>query len=284
MNVLAGAAPLQSVGTRAIRTVLLGLAATLAMTAYAATATQLFEFSLLASIGIFAAAGISSVAGFAFSALCAPLLAPLDMPPIQMVQTMAVCSIAIQASGVWSLRRELDLTALAPLLAGGLCTLPIGVILLTQLPAGVYAAPVGALVLCYGLWALIRPPIRLHRHPGWLANVLVGATGGMTGGLAAFPGAVVAVWCGMHHWKKERQRAVTQTYILAMQISLLSVIVVLAPQGGLGSYPALAILAYVPPALLGAACGHRLFRGLTDRGFARAVNCLLIAAGLAMVM
>lgn len=284
MTVLAAVAPLHPVGMRAIRAVLIGLAATLAMTAYAATAARLFEFSTLASIGIFAAAGISSVAGFAFSALCAPLLAPLDLPPIQMVQTMAVCSIAIQASGVWSLRRELDLTALAPLLAGGLCTLPLGVILLTQLPSGGYAAPVGALILCYGLWALIRPPIRIRRQPGWLAHMLVGATGGMTGGLAAFPGAAVAVWCGMHHWPKERQRAVTQTYILAMQISLLSVIGVLARQSDPGSYFDLAILAYVPPALMGAACGHRFFRGLTDRGFARAVNCLLIAAGLAMVM
>lgn len=284
MTVLAGATLALGPRRPAYRALLLGLAVLLVVTTYAAAAAQLFGISLFGAIGIFAAATISSIAGFAFSALCAPVLAQLDMDPIRMVQTMALCSIAIQGWGVWGLRRELDPVALAPLLAGGLCALPAGVTLLTYLPTGGHSAPIGALILSYGLWALFRPTIQLRKQPGWLVDVLVGATGGITGGITAFPGAVVAVWCGMRGWSKERQRAVTQTYILAMQAALLGVIAAIAPKTGLTSVPDLAILAYIPPALMGAACGLRLFHGLTDRQFGRAVNILLIAAGLGMLV
>ena len=65
---------------------------------------------------------------------------------------------------------------------------------------------------------------------------------------------------------------------------LLGVIAAMAPGSALGALPDLAQLAYVPAALIGAACGLRLFRGLTDRQFRRAVNILLIAAGVGMVV
>ena len=268
----------------AIRATLIALVAALAVTSYAALAARALDVSALGAMSVFAAATLSSIGGFAFSALCAPLLAQLDMAPVRMVQTMALCSIAIQGWSVWMARRDIDLAALAPLLAGGLCALPAGVTVLTQLPTGGYAAPVGVLVAGYGAWALLRPPLRRSPRPGWWATLLIGATGGFTGGLAAFPGAVVAAWCGLRDWPKERQRAVTQAYILVMQIALLGVIAAMAPGGALGSLPDLAQLAYVPAALIGAACGLRLFRGLTDRQFGQAVNILLIVAGVGMLV
>ena len=271
-------------GRRAVRAALIALAAALAVATYAALAARALDVSALGAVSVFAAATLSSIGGFAFSALCAPLLAQLDMAPVRMVQTMALCSIAIQGWSVWMARRDIDLATLAPLLAGGLCALPAGVTVLTQLPTGGYAAPVGVLVACYGAWALLRPPIARSPRPGWWATLLIGATGGMTGGLAAFPGAVVAAWCGVRDWPKERQRAVTQAYILVMQIALLGVIAAMAPGGALGSLPDLGQLAYVPAALIGAACGLRLFRGLTDLQFRQAVNILLIAAGVGMLV
>lgn len=283
MTALPGNGLRQTPRQRAYAAAVLACAATLVAMTFAVAVALGFVVSLPGAIGIFVAATISSVAGFAFSALCAPLLALLEMDPLRMVQTMAVCSIAIQGWGVWVLRRELDIAALAPLLAGGICALPVGVTILRLLPSG-DVSPVGALIMSYGLWAIYRPPIRLRRRPGRLTNVVVGATGGITGGIAAFPGAVVAVWCGVLDWPKERQRAVTQAYILIMQISLLGVIAAMVPRAGQNLVMDLALIAYVPPALLGAACGLRLFRGLTDRQFGRAVNVLLVFAGLGMLM
>ena len=56
----------------------------------------------------------------------------------------------------------------------------------------------------------------------WWIDVCVGALGGITGGLAAFPGAFVTIWCSVRGWDKSVQRAVTQPFILAMQLITLA--------------------------------------------------------------
>ena len=50
---------------------------------------------LPALIGVFVAAYASAMVGFAFSALCVPILALAGLTALTMVQTMMLCSIAI---------------------------------------------------------------------------------------------------------------------------------------------------------------------------------------------
>lgn len=265
---------------------LLGLLAAGSVLAYAMLMAGTWQLPLppATALGVFAAAAISSVAGFAFSALCGPVLAFSGFEPVQLVQTLMLCSIAIQGWSVVALRREFDPRALLPLLAGGLCALPLGVMALLTLPSALHAKPVGGLILAYGIWALLSPPVRLRQQHGWKSDFMVGATGGITGGLAAFPGAVVAVWCGVRGWPKGKQRAVTQSYILLMQIVALGMIMAMAPTAGLSSIPDPAILLYLPPALVGTAFGLHIFKRLTDRQFGRVVSLLLVLGGLAMLM
>lgn len=263
-----------------------GVLATLCVLVYPVWLSAVFAIDLPpgAAIGVFAAATISSVAGFAFSALCGPVLEFAGLTPVHMVQTMMVCSIAIQGGSVFALRRDVAWRAIFPLLAGGLCALPLGVLLLLGLPSGLHAAPVGAFILFYGVWTLLRPPLRLRGQPGWMADVIVGASGGITGGLAAFPGAAVAVWCGLRGWQKEKQRGVTQAYILCMQVAALVVIALMAPARGFSPLPDAMALAFLPAAAMGTVCGLRVFRELTDRQFGKVVSLLLVAGGLAMLL
>lgn len=238
-------------------------------------------------LAVFLAAAVSAVVGFAFSGLCGPLLHPLMVDPTRAVVIMAVSSLGIQVLMVWRLRRELEPWHVLPSLAGGLATLPIGVHLLLHLPPGAYGSVLGICLLAYGCWMLLAPappaiPPRLVT-PG---AVLAGAIGGITGGLAAFPGALVVIWYGLVGWPKTRQRAVFQPYILVMQVATLGLILAMAPGGSrlLGEAGPLPLgLAHLPPALLGATLGLRLFQRLSDRAFARTVNLLLIAAGAGLV-
>ena len=50
------------------------------------------------------AALVSSIAGFAFSAIAGCALAYLGVEPVHAVQTMVLCSIATQSYAVWKLR------------------------------------------------------------------------------------------------------------------------------------------------------------------------------------
>jgi len=70
------------------------------------------------------------------------------------------------------------------------------------------------------------------RADAWAWNVAAGAAGGITGGLAAFPGAFVTVWCGLKGWTKSHRRGVYQPFILAMQILAVAVIAMIPKAPG----------------------------------------------------
>ncbi len=165
-----------------------------------------------AMIAVLLAATVSSIAGFAFSAVCAVMLLPLMQEPVQVVRVLLLSSIAIQSLSVWALRSSVDWRALLPFLAGGLIGLPGGTYLLLHIEPSAYARLMGISLILYGAYMLFRKPVILRSRP--FHDVLVGVAGGVTGGLAAFPGAFVTIWCGMKGWDKTHQRGVYQPFIL----------------------------------------------------------------------
>jgi uncharacterized membrane protein YfcA len=233
---------------------------------------------VLAACAIFIAALVSSIAGFAFSALAGAPLLFLLADPLRTVATMVLCSIAIQGYCVFALRRSVEWPLLWPFLAGGIVTVPAGVWLLSRTPAKTFALVLGIVVIAYTLCMIARRrPVALRA--GRACDVVAGALGGFTGGLAAFPGCFVTIWCGVRGWSKERQRAVYQPFILAMQIEALLVL-------GIHDSQAIVLedaLVYVPVALVAASLGFALFRRLTNRQFSIAVHALLLVSGAALV-
>ena len=226
---------------------------------------------------------VSSIAGFAFSAICGALLFHLIPSPVQAVQIMILCSIANQAAMTWSLRREVDWRALGVFLMGGAMGLPFGVWLLLHADHAAYTMVLGVFLLLYGMWMLFRRQMTVRvQHPA--IDIAVGFLGGITGGAAGFPGAAVTIWCGCKGWDKTRQRALFQPFILIMQVAALLAINLARPGEAHGFTFAAADLLCVPASLLGTAIGLTFFRGLSDTQFTRAVNILLIVSGLSYVI
>ncbi|HEY6241560.1 MAG TPA: TSUP family transporter, partial [Burkholderiales bacterium] len=151
--------------------------------------------------------------------------------------------------------------------------------LLLNLQPRTYALAMGAALVAYGLTMLLRRPLSIRSGHRPAADALVGALGGITGPLAAFPGACVTIWCGMRGWDKVAQRAVYQPYILIMQIVSLGALYLLQRQ----SAPDPALVAYALPGLAGAVIGLRVFRAATDLQFQRMINLALVASGIALV-
>ncbi|HET7884352.1 MAG TPA: sulfite exporter TauE/SafE family protein [Acetobacteraceae bacterium] len=231
---------------------------------------------------VFLAALISSIAGFAFSALCAAPLLHLMSEPVMVVELMIVCSIAIQLLIVWSLLGSIRWSSLRPFIVGGVIGLPLGIQLLLHIPPRGFAIAMGSFLIGYGACMLCRPPIQLRRDWGWTGDGVAGLVGGVTGGLAGFPGALVTIWCSLKGWDKWQQRCVCQPYILIMQILALCLIMLMGPPAGHQS--GLHALAYTPGALVGAACGLAIFDRLSDRQFAVAANLSLIIAGAGLLV
>ncbi len=237
----------------------------------------------IAMIVVLVASTVSSIAGFAFSALCGALLFHLIESPVYAVQVMIVCSIAIQMLSVAALWRSIDWRTLPIFLAGGILGVPAGVYLLLHLPSGSYRTIIGGLLIVYGGYLLLRRPAWSLRT-GPLADAGAGFLGGLTGGLAGFPGAFVTIWCGLKGWDKRRQRGVYQPFILCMQPITLIAIHLMRPSSQAATPLGWNTLAFIPAALLGAWVGLHIFKRLSDRQFELAVNALLILSGIGLTL
>src|SRR5215472_5261573 len=233
-------------------------------------------------LAIFVAAGTSSIAGFAFSAICGAMLFHLLGRPVHIVEIMLLCSIAIQLLSVVALKNAIDVAHLGRFLVGGVVGLPLGVYLLTHISHSLYMHCMGAFLVAYGIYMLVRRPF-VCPYAGSLGDCAAGFLGGITGGFAAFPGAFVTIWCGLKGWSKEKQRGIYQPYILVVQLLALAAISLMPTTHAQASGLDLQTFSYVPAALLGTWCGLAIFRRLSDSQFARAVNGLLIASGIGLV-
>lgn len=233
-------------------------------------------------VAIVAASVISSIAGFAFSAICGAMLFHIVESPVQVVQIMMTCSIANQVAQTWAMRRSIDWRDLTMFLAGGVIGLPTGIWLLLSADHHRYAQGLGALLVAYGAYLLVCTPRRLHwHHP--LLDFGVGILGGLTGGAAAFPAAPIVVWCGLTGWDKVRQRALIQPYILAMQVVAFVMIGIARQQAGDGIGFDLLNLLYVPIGLFGTMIGLTVFKSLSNEQFAFYVKLLLVGSGLSFL-
>ncbi len=155
------------------------------------------------------ASTLSSIAGFAFSAICGVMLLHMMSDPLRRVETMMACSIAIQSLSVVALWHDVEWRELLTFLVGGTMGLPFGVWLLLNLGHVGFRQALGALLTAYAACALLKRPVTIV-FGGNLVNASVGFLGGITGGLAGFPGAAVTIWCGMRGWDKCRQRGIYQ--------------------------------------------------------------------------
>jgi uncharacterized membrane protein YfcA len=77
---------------------------------------------------------------------------------------------------------------------------------------------------------------------------------------------------------------VYQPFILAMQPITLGAIYVMGPASSTAARLDWNALAFVPPALLGAWFGLRIFRRLSARQFEIAVNVLLVLSGVGLIL
>ncbi len=161
---------------------------------------------LLLSAAVFSGAFISSLAGFAFSAVAGGILLHI-MAPLEAVPLMMACSIGVQASNLWALRKHICWTESLALVAGGLLGVPVAVSLLSSADATLFREGFGAAVALYAGYMLFRPGLQYLQTMHHGRNALVGFGGGLIGGLTAMPGALPTIWCDLHGVPKNRNAA-----------------------------------------------------------------------------
>lgn len=230
--------------------------------------------------GVFVAAVTSGATGQAFPLIAGPFFL-LVYPVPEAVGLTAMCSLTGQLFSIAMLRQLIEYQFVGRLIGAGLIGVPLGTELLTDCDPHVVRIVLGLLILLSGVWGLVSPRALSPKFGSRLAEAVVGLCGGLTGGLVGASSVVPAIWCAARGLSKERLRAITQPYIMTMQIASL---VSLAARGMVDAQVAGAYAVYLMPLLMGICIGVAGFRMMSSRTARFAVMSIVAASGLALLL
>ena len=239
---------------------------------------------------LYAAAGVfSGLSGFGFAAIGS--LSLLVLPASLAVPILMGLSLVTQAASLSSLWAEMRVErpwrwrgGVMPYLAGGTAGMPFGLWILARTRADVLTAALGALLMAYATWLLVKPAAAALkiRQPSGRYSFLVGAVGGVVGGFSAFPGSAIVVWNGLTGATKQEGRALTQPFILWMQIVGIALMVATRPF--LFGQPFWSLfVGAAPVALVGNLLGVGIYRKTGDVGYRQVTLVALGAAGAGLL-
>lgn len=231
------------------------------------------EAPLLAAIA-FAGALIFGVTGFGSALVTIPLathFVPLPMALALFVVVDLACAFTVGLENPKNAVRA-EWQRLVPMILVGTA---LGVTLLVRLPRPVGTALLGAFVVAYALYSLIRhsPPKLVRPAWGWLA----GLCGGITSTLFGAGGPPYAIYLSHRGLSKEQFRA---TMGFATMSSISTRLVAFVLTGLLVDRRVwLSEILMVPAALAGILVARKLFMRISRDVLLKLVALLLLASG-----
>ena len=229
--------------------------------------------------GAVVAGFVQGLSGFAFSMVAMSFWVWGIEPRVASV--MAVFgSLSGQLVAAYSMRRGLNLPALAPFLVGGLVGIPLGIWVLPHLNPHVFKLVLGSVLVVWCPFMLFSQNLPRVTVGGRFADGLAGAAGGFMGGIGGFTGAIPTLWCTLRGLEKEQQRAIVQNFNLAaLSVTMAGYVATGAVTREMIPLLPIVAIALLVPALIGA----RVYVGLSELAFRRVVLSLLSLSGLAML-
>jgi uncharacterized membrane protein YfcA len=231
-------------------------------------------FALAALAGGF----VSGFSGFAMGLVVSGVWLHI-ITPMQTATLIAGYGLLTQGYGIFKLRHTIDLRKAWPLALGTVVGIPIGVSILAYLNPTYLRFGVGLLLVLYTVYGLARPvfaPMKI----GTGADIAIGVSNGLLGGLTGLGGVISTISCQWRGWPKDVQRAVFQPVLFA------AFVVISISQAVAGTITGETLTLYalgVPFMVAGLWSGFRLFGKIDDETFRKTVLVLLLFAGLSLM-
>ena len=222
---------------------------------------------------------VFAMAGFGAVFITAPSLAQA-MPVSHVVPVLSLVDFGAAAINGTALSRKIafdELKLLIPLMVIGSIA---GIYLLLFIPARPMMYGLGIFVFCYALYALLAKPRSDAISRLWVLPF--GLLGGIFSGMFGSGGFIYVMYLTRRTRDKDVIRA-TQGALIALSTATRIVIFFFA-----GVYANLQIvvlaLACLPAMLLGTWLGHRITLKMRRETFLRTIYCLLLVAGVSLIV
>jgi uncharacterized protein len=227
----------------------------------------------------FAGGFVSGFSGFAMGLVVSGAWLHI-ITPLQTAALIAAYGLLTQGYGIIKLRQALNWRAIWPLALGSALGIPVGVYLLTYINPLVLRSGVGAVLVLYSAYSLLRPAIGPFAI-GTGGDLLIGFANGTLGGLTGLGGVISTMSCQWRGWPKDVQRGVFQPVLFA------AFVVINVSMGFAGALTADTLRLYViglPFLLAGLWGGFKLYGAIDDETFRKTVLLLLLISGLSLIL
>ena len=179
------------------------------------------------------------------------------------------------------MRRAIKPARLLPFLIGGAIGVPIGGAILRWASPASLRLGIGAILVIFSLYSLIRPKLFSAIGAGKVSDGTVGVVNGVIGGATGLAGIIATVWCSLRGWSPPEQRAVFQP--VGVSVFLMTALW-FGGTGMIGQQTLELFLIGLPALAVGTWAGLKLFGRLNDTGFRRVVLVLLLLSGISLLL
>lgn len=233
---------------------------------------------VVAAFVVFVASLVLGLAGFGIGLVALAFL-PFVMEPADAIVLMTIYAVVFALGLFIPLRRDFRWAGMIELAVGTVVGTPLGVWLLTALPASALVRLIGFMLLAIVLleWLGLYP----ERLPGRGWALGAGVAAGILGGAVGTPGPPVILYISAQGWSPRTIKANLQAFIVVNQM------VILAGYGVAGLVTRhvgwLALTLFLP-AMGGVLAGAACFSRIDAASFRRLVFALLFASGVVLLL
>lgn len=225
----------------------------------------------------FLATLVRATLGFGEALMAVPVLALVI--PIQTAAPVAVLiSISVAAAILLEDWRHVHLRSASWLILATLIGTPLGLLLLTRVPANSVKAGLGVVIAAFALYGLVRRELAVLRDDrlAWA----FGFTAGVLGGAYGMNGPPLVIYGALRGWSAQRFRATLQGYFLIASM------MAMAGYWLSGLWTAEVTHYYVvsiPGVVVAMLFGRRIVSRVNTGVFMRWVNVTLVAVALMLL-
>jgi uncharacterized membrane protein YfcA len=232
-------------------------------------------------LAILAGSFTNGLAGLAFAAVSGGVVLSV-LPPSTAVAVLAAGGLMLQICNNIHFFKQVEWRRIAIYVIPGAFGIPVGNHLLTILPKVIIALVFGIVLLFYVAWAVFKKPSVENDVFGRPGEVVAGFIDGVFAGMLALPGIPVIIWSNLRGYGKAKQRG------LSVPINFLLLLCTMAISGLKGSYSdpvtQAQLLVALPVALIGWTVGVKCFGKISEQGFRRFVQGVLVLSGVVLVV